>query len=518
MRKKLIFAALMCAVMVLPFAAHAELQNVEVGGSIEIYGNYYTPFWEVNPQTRIPAFFLPYRAIGGAGAVSGIRADGDGNSLSWVEQRTTVSVKADFTDDVCAFIELDSIDTWGEDFRSNYITGADSRAWTGDDVEVYQAYIQASNMFDTPVTMRVGRQELKFGSEWLVGNNPVWNPLTYLSFDAIRLTYDTEVFSLDAFAAKLAERSPLEEDGDTDFYGVYGTFKGIENMEIDAYWLFLRDGRRLNDTNFIAPLEWLEDVFDLDDYDVTNIHTVGMRFAGVWAGFDMEAEAAYQWGDANTVGATFIPNGELYGDDDAEYDTWAGNIEVGYTFDTVWQPRLWVGASYYGGEDERDITLIEWLNPFDRPEASVSFNRLFSSSEPDWYFDPGNLSNAWVGKGGVSLAPTESLTVGVDVLYFEALEAFDSPASIGMGGWLLPLAPALPFWTQEGETELGWETILWAEYAYTEDLTFVAGWTHLFAGEALDRGVFSGNNGLGFLNGRESEDGDYMYLGTTIKF
>ena len=45
-----------------------------------------------------------------------------------------------------AFIEIDSYDIWGEDFRSNYVTGVDARAASGDDVEMYQAYIEAEEM------------------------------------------------------------------------------------------------------------------------------------------------------------------------------------------------------------------------------------------------------------------------------------------------------------------------------------------------------------------------------------
>ena len=71
--------------------AFAELQNVEVGGKLRIRGNMFSL---------------------------------EDNDASFVEQRTMLNVKADFTNEVSAFIELDSYDIWGEDFRSNYLTGA----------------------------------------------------------------------------------------------------------------------------------------------------------------------------------------------------------------------------------------------------------------------------------------------------------------------------------------------------------------------------------------------------------
>ena len=78
------------------FSVHAELQNVEVGGSIRIRGNYYN-----------------FDSL---------------TDMSWIEQRTRLNVKADFTSEVSAFIEFDYYSGWGDDFRSNYLTGADFRS------------------------------------------------------------------------------------------------------------------------------------------------------------------------------------------------------------------------------------------------------------------------------------------------------------------------------------------------------------------------------------------------------
>ena len=164
-----------------------------------------------------------------------------GHSNAFVEERTRLNVKADFTNQVSAFVELDSYDVWGEDFRSVYLTGQDLRAATGTDVEVYQSYIEANEMFGQPLRLRLGRQEMKLGSGWLVGSNNFAPLFTGLSFDGIRATYATELFSVDAFWAKLADLSPQEEDGDTDFYGVYASYLGIENVTVDAYWV---DGAR----------------------------------------------------------------------------------------------------------------------------------------------------------------------------------------------------------------------------------------------------------------------------------
>ena len=126
-------------------SAYAELQNVEVGGEIFIRGRYWhNVYTSPGPQQiHIPASLLPMRPIGSPlGVIGRFDWDGKGNDLSFVEQCTRINVRADFTNNVCVFIELDSIDIWGEDFRSNYVTGADFVTTTADDVEVAEAYIQ----------------------------------------------------------------------------------------------------------------------------------------------------------------------------------------------------------------------------------------------------------------------------------------------------------------------------------------------------------------------------------------
>jgi hypothetical protein len=254
----------------------------------------------------------------------------------------------------------------------------------------------------------------------------------------------------------------------------------------------------------------------LDDYDVTNLHTIGLRGAGTIGAFDFEAEAAYQLGDADQVGFLFRPL--TYGDNDAEFDNWAANLEVGYTFDMAWTPRVYLGGAYFSGEDNRDISFIDWINPFYTPEASVSFNRLFSDWEYTEFLANTDMSNMWVGRGGVSAAPTENLELLLAVSYFQTNEAFEAPLFFNLGRYRVPLFPAFPFITEENDDELGWEVGLYATYAYSEDLTFEAGYAHFFASDGVTDGQFSVLNGLGFTGGSSDDDLDWFYIETSLAF
>lgn len=550
------------AVLALACAARGELQNVEVGGSIEIYGAWYSEVYEPSGGTeRIPNFFLPLRPIGPYNTVSAYRIGGGGTNADYFEQRTRLYVIADFTDYVTGVIELDQVDGWGDDFRSDYRTGVDVRGGANGNVDLYQAYVDVNEVLGFPARLRIGRQELEFGSGWLMGTTPGPDPFVGLSYDALRLTLGEEALRFDVWAGTLAEGGSFEEDGDVSFYGIYGTwdlgeatggavphsfrqilfpmqmlygvydaimrngpFRGrrapaTTDLSFDAYYLYLRDAVSLNDTNFAYPLERIENRIGIDDYGATELHTAGARGSGTWSGFDWELEAAYQWGNADSVGFLFRPANGLYGDADAEWNTWGGHFEVGWTSRLPWQTRLFLGGAYYGGSDNRDISFAEWFNPFDRPDASVSFNRLFSSWVEDSFIDATAMSNFWKGYVGANAYPSENVELGLTLMYLEIVEAFDSPAAVAFGGWSVPLAPALSFWTEQGSKDLGWQTSLWATYAFTENLTFEVGWSHWFSGDALGQGIaFVDENGLANVGGRDDADQDYVYFLTTLEF
>lgn len=511
--------------------AYCELSRVVVGGEISIRGNFWRHSFNsgnfptlVRYERRWAPDALVGRPIGswlgGQSILSHFDWDERGADYRVVEQRTRLHFRGDFTGDIWAYVELDSYDVWGEDFRSNYLTGVDGRSGSVDDVEVYQGYVAADSVFGLPVDVRIGRQELVLGDGWLVGDNSGFPESPGLSFDGIRAMYRGERVQAEVFWTKLAEGSPVEQDGDADFLGAVISFVGVDWLALDGYWLWLRDSAALHDTQDVFWAGWVEHLLGLDDYDVTNLHTVGLRAAGHARGFDYEANAAWQFGEADQVGFLFKPY--AYGDDGAEYDAWAGDATVGYTFDVAWRPRVYAGGAFFDGEDNRAISFWEWSNPFaayTRPRASVSFNRLFSNRCYSYFIDEmGELSNFWTARVGVQAKPLEAVELDLSAAYLSAIEPFDAPAHIRWGGWRLPLVSEWSFWTDEGGRELGWETTLRATYRYSGDLVFEAGWSHLFTGAGLEDGVFTDMNGLLYNGGTDGSGADYLYFETQLRF
>ncbi len=513
------FASMLLATVMCFDAAYAELQNVQVGGEMRIRGRWYINTWQDGGRaTRISNGALGKRPIGPTGVSSLFKWDDKGSDWTRYESSVLLNVKADFTEDVTAFFELYDWHIWGEDFRSrDYLTGFDTRANSSDDIEINQAYVEARDIYGYPIRLRVGRQNLKFGKGWLVTD--MLTPSQYVSHDAIRFTYEQNDLTVDAFASKLTEN--IVGDDDVDFYGVYGTYSGMEALSLSAYWFFLRDGRTPDNTPGSAPvLDWFEDLLDKNQYGATQLHTVGLRANGRSSGFDYDLELSYQFGEAHVNGAGFVPVGLIYGDDDAEYDSWAGDLTVGYTFEDVkFSPRVYLQGAYFGGEDNRDISFGEWLNPFDRPEASVSFNRLFT----DRNYMPTVNDNGWMSnfcqlQSGVEFKPSEKVKIHFHVARNWFVEPFDPPVSVKLGGKKIPIAPGLSFWTTEGSDDIGWEAACWVKYDYSKDLWFLLYGNYLWPDDGLTDGGFAQFNGTDFTGGTDDDDAAYIFWMSVLRF
>ena len=508
-------------------AAYADLQNVQVGGIIEMRGRYIQSSFNSKHATtnsmlevKGPAYWFPGRALGNKdGVVTDRGWSNRANDWRFYESAISMYVKADFTDYVSAMIDLYSFNNWGDDFRTDYRTGVDAR--NNGNVNVLQSYIETKETFGLPLQLRIGRQQLSFGKKFLVADKTT--PTQRIGFDAVRATYTpTKEITIDAWMAKLVENSPVEQDGDVDFYGVYGTYAMSDAINASAYYMLVRDARALpHDTNYSYPTEALERALDIDQYGTTLLNTVGGRFWGKYEGFDYNIDGAYQFGDADAEGISFRTKNfwGTYGDNHAKWDTWAADVEFGYTFDIKWKPRVFVGGVHFGGEDNREVSFAEWLNPFSRPKASVSFNRLFTDTNYCPVLqDNGDMSNFNQVRVGVNLVPTEKLSVMLRAQQLWADKAFAWPVNWQFGRFRIPIAPGLSFWDEDSSKNLGIQGDTIIRYAYSKDFSIVIYAGHLWGGEGRADGNYIHSNGTGFTGGSVADQATYAFWMAILKF
>ena len=430
MRKAIISAA---AIAMIGTASYADLQNVEVGGEIRIRGNSY-----FNPDF----------------------ADTDGNAAQFTEQRTAISLDADFSDEVSAHIVLDSYGFWGEETRDG-LNGAGAGEGAGD-VSLYEAYIHLGSAWDSGWDIKIGRQEVVLGTEFLFGNKSTAAFYNQLAHDGITGTYTGDNYSVQLISMKVIEgdgRTNVLVDNDADLYGIYGSYTGNENMVIDGYLFYIDVGLPGNE----------------DNYD---LFTLGGRVGGTYGAWDYEVEIAYQTGD------TGFDNGA---GDDIDNEGLGGHFEVGYTFDTNLAPRVYGGIAYFeGGDDDGE---------------STGFNRLYSDWEYSEFLGNADLTNVIIYRAGVSVEATEKIGLLLALAMFQ-LEEEEAALSNNFFA-PIPFAPG----SGNDEDDLGIEVGLYATYQYSEDVAMEFGYAHLFNGDYIED-LYNDND----------DDPDYFYAEISLSF
>lgn len=502
--KKITILLALALVVALTLPAVAEVEEVTVGGSIVIRGQLQTPGVGVQPAEAFDidgnAATTTDRFVIGERAAS---FDKDIESLDWITQRTRVNVDAKLSGNVRGFVELQTFDFWGSD-GDDAVEGDDANAFLedpfvsdelgfgftagsgSDSVDLYQAYIEMNNIGDYPFMVRAGRQELVYGREWIIGNNDAGVNFSGLAFDAIKGSYESDLLRVDAWASKLAEfTSPnfvpnQEEDGDIDLYGVYATYKGIENMAIDAYWMMMRSG-----------------VANPSD-DTTQLHAVGARIAGglglLGGTLDYNVEGAYQFGK-NGVGTVTDPT------DSGDIQAWAINAMAGYTFSEVtWTPRLEAEYAFFSGDDDfQDADTEEFTRMF----SDVHYGELNIGGDLDQ-----NVTNLHIVRVGASAVPVEKLALKADLLWFLLAEDEADGLAKVFGMPQIENVAGSAFSTVGEEDGVGMELDVVADYQYTEDLNLRAGWAHFFADDATENAWGNG----------EDDDIDYVYVQAALLF
>ena len=182
---------------------------------------------------------------------------------------------------------------------------------------------QAYGEFGTTTMVRVGRQELAFGEERLIGGVNWLNNAR--SFDAGRLTIKRKGVQVDAFAASVVtiQSDAFDKSGGGNaLYGTYVALSTLVPKQAVEPFFFWRQSRGL--------------AAELGGTATLHQATTGLRMAGkLPASFDYSVEAALQTG---SVGPDSI-------------SAWASHSVIGKTFDGAsLKPRLFAEFNHASGD------------------------------------------------------------------------------------------------------------------------------------------------------------------------
>jgi alginate export protein len=183
------------------------------------------------------------------------------------------------------------------------------------------ADVKVADLSGNPAYVRVGRQELLFGSQRLI--SPLEWANTRRTFQGVRGFRHTEEFDFDLFWVQPVIPNPDRfdsVDNNLNFAGAWATYRPKKDQAIDAYYLML------DSTNRLTQL-------DIQRGNFTR-HTFGGRYVGQVENLLFDFEGAMQLGSQN--GRDIVAGMATAG--------------AGYNFkDRPWNPTVWAYYDYASG-------------------------------------------------------------------------------------------------------------------------------------------------------------------------
>lgn len=456
-------------------------KKVKLGGQIRTRAEYANGFYQV------PAGGAGYNEVIGGTGISG---RSDKKDDGYVLNQSRLWADADVNEHLRMFIQFQDSRAWGSEGSTIGSAGGSSNAGPENSMmDLHQGYFDIRKLFEMPLTVRVGRQEIIWGDHRVIGNF-VWSNVGRV-FDAARFLWDTDTIHAEVIAAK------VDEDGFTTL-GTNGNGSGSSDENMYAAQLAFKK---------LVPSALLELMYicksDQDDTagagttlsntayvgaagDPINIHDFGARIDGKvpnLEAIDYTVESHVQVGN--------------YGKQDQE--AWAFAGKAGYTFkDMAWTPRIGFEYDYASGDDDAsdgDHGTFDNLYPTNHWQGIYGFADLVS-----WQ----NMHDI---RGQVKVSPTKKLTAQVDYHYFLLAEEEDgwylASGALATGGGSAGATTRSGYDTSDDE--LAQEVDLTISYDLYKNVKILAGYSYFAAGDWIE-------NNIG------DTDTNWAYLQTTVTF
>ncbi len=404
--------------------------------------------WDIGGQLRARVEYKEYFAAAGQPGAVDFASNGDSeNSYFLLREKFHIGYTP------CSFLTV-----YGEARDSSAQKDERKPSPDSDTVDLYQAYVRVGDLKQFPVTAKIGRQELIYGDERLIGNGD-WNNVPR-SFDAAKLRYESELLWLDGFVALpvIPRDDRFNRANEHDYFsGVYASTKKLLPKSETQFYVLSRNTSTDSPTFVKKTLVGLPSPRD--------IYTVGGRVksgAGEFGPWDFEAEAAYQFGRFKTSAASKSLDQEAI----------ATHVAGGYTFgDAFGKPRVGLEYNYASGDSD----------PTD--DKHETFENLFPTNHKFYgYMDFVSWQNIHDVRFTASIKPLNKLTVTGDVHGFWLADNNDffytvagAPRTTG-GYGIKPAAGAY----------VGTEIDVVATYALKPYALLQAGGGHFFVGDYVD--------------------------------
>ncbi len=401
--------------------------------------------------------------------------------------RLTSNIKA--TDDTSVKITLQDTRMWGAavDARGGpNETDSDTAALNINSTDLHESYLNVDNVFGSGLAVRVGRQELAYGDQRLIGSFGWSN--NGRSFDAAKFMYKSAALDLDVFRSKIQDNTTTATD--MDFYGIYSTVKVIPDKlaDVDLYLLRLVDQNHDN-TPFGQATLGNTSMNGITAKKSSVINTFGLRIKGGAAGIDYTAEIVpVQSGTVETYAKSYKINAKAYA------------IKGGYTLPVA---KLRIGLEYDYASGDKDGT----------DNKIQTFFNLFPTNHFHYgYADQQGWRNMKAYALTVGAEPLDK--VKVEFAYWDFKLAQKADAWYGAGNWESTPTGIRAASATNTSTAVGREIDIRAIYKYNSAVSLDAGFSRFMAGKFItNQTAYTAATPT-----KKKGDHDWAYLQVTANF
>ena len=301
-------------------------------------------------------------------------------------------------------------------------------------MDLHQAFVFVGNHKEFPVSLKLGRQELVYGDQRLLGHLR-WNN-NARTFDASKARWQNRFFGVDVFTGGLVynDHNNLNQSNSQDrFSGAYFNFPTVAKNEIVEAYVFNRRVER-----GIATDNWTGVSAPFRFPGAQDLYTAGLRIRSkplAYDAWDYGVEVMHQFGYRTAVAPAATVAVALAAPA-LDQDAWGTVIQGGYTWtEHSWQPRLGVLYSYASGDK----------NSADG--SSETFQNLFATTHLHYgYMDLNSLQNLHDVRFVLSAKPRANISLAAEVHFQQLARTTDfwynvagvprnfTGAAVGSGG------------------------------------------------------------------------------------
>ena len=450
--------------------------------------------WDFGAQLRLRYEIKDNGGFTATGAAADFRksvstgAAGTDNDNSYFMSK--LLVRAGYTDKWwSAFLQGRQSTTTGDDRNPNVESDGP--------MDLHQAYVTLGNHKEFPVSLKVGRQELSYGEERLVGAFG-WNNVGRV-FDAAKARWQSEHFTAEAFTGRviIPDDNNFNKANDYDWFsGLYVTTKAVPKQTTDFY-IYSRNvstgSATANTIGLPAALQT-----PLNGSAPRDIYTFGVRGKsnpGELGNWDYLYELMGQFGHFNDTARAASGQGSL------EHEAYAMVLQGGYTFAAApWTPRLSLEYSYASGDK----------NPTDTKHGT--FENLFPTNHKFYgYMDLVSLQNIHDVRLMLTAKPTARLSLSVEGHLFWLDSDMDNFYAVsGARRGAIASTPGTGYGLNSSYSKfVGGEIDVIAGYTLSKFASLEAGFGHFFTGSYL-ASTFSAIGG--------AQDANFFYVQTSLNF